>query len=61
LHVAKLDVTVRAGDGAERAVAMGKDFQLVTGDTVITFDPETVGTVQYACWMNMQHGTIIIK
>jgi plastocyanin domain-containing protein len=38
----------------------GIEYTFNTGDNVIEFTPNDVGTVPYSCWMGMIHGSIIV-
>ncbi len=39
----------------------GIEYTFQIGKNIITFTPETVGTVDYSCWMGMIHGTITVQ
>lgn len=38
----------------------GIEHTFQTGENVITFTPESPGTVRYSCWMGMIHGNIFV-
>lgn len=38
----------------------GIEHTFQTGENIIEFTPETVGTVTYSCWMGMIHGNIFV-